>query len=380
MTAVASAVVAVAVVTGVVTEVSGPRGERESAAPEVSGTPLPVPPPAVSSAPAPPASGSPSPSSSETRPEERVEKARPTAEPTRRAARAAPAPLSDARLYRHPESQVLDWVGANPGDPRQPLIKSRIADRPAAVWFAEYNPGAITARVREVTSGAAAQGRVPVVVPYTIPERDCGGASQGGAPGYEAYDAWMRNFAAGLGSGEVVVILEPDSVALADCLSAGQRSARFASLARAGRTIHAANPRARVYFDGGHSGWHAAAQQADALRAAGASSSGDGIFTNVSNFHTTADEVAYAQRVLAELGGPARLGAVIDTSRNGNGPPAAGQWCDPADRALGRAPTTATGQARIDAYLWVKLPGESDGCRGRAGAFTPDYAYDLARG
>ncbi|MFE9826202.1 glycoside hydrolase family 6 protein [Streptomyces sp. NPDC005791] len=49
-------------------------------------------------------------------------------------------------------------------------------------------------------------------------------------------------------------------------------------------------------------------------------------------------------RVLAALGGPPGPGAVIDTSRNGNWAPKAGQWCDPSGRALGRAPTTDTGR------------------------------------
>ncbi|MFE9767235.1 glycoside hydrolase family 6 protein [Streptomyces sp. NPDC005808] len=287
---------------------------------------------------------------------------------------------ASAGLYRHPESQVLDWVAANPGDSRRAVIESRIADRPAAVWFADFTPSTITRRVRAVTSGGAAQGRVPVVVAYTIPGRDCGGASEGGAPDLDAYDGWIDNFAAGLGSREVIVILEPDSVAQADCLSAGQRADRFASLARAGRVLKAADPRARVYYDAGHSGWKPAAAQAAFLKQAGAASaaSSDGIFTNVSNFHRTSTESTYAREVLSALGGPASLGAVIDTSRNGNGAPADGEWCDPAGRRIGRAPTLDTGEARIDAYLWVKLPGESDGCKGAPGTFSPAYAYDLA--
>ncbi len=58
---------------------------------------------------------------------------------------------------------------------------------------------------------------------------------------------------------------------------------------------------------------------------------------------------------------------VVDTSRNGNGPwqpptyPDAQDWCNPPDRALGDAPTMQTGNALVDAYLWVKIPGESDG-------------------
>ncbi|NEC81988.1 glycoside hydrolase family 6 protein, partial [Streptomyces sp. SID7958] len=212
------------------------------------------------------------------------------------------------------------------------------------------------------------------------PDRDCGGHSQGGAPDLDAYDGWIDRFAAGLGGGEVIVVLEPDSVAQAECLSAGARADRFASLARAGRVIKQANPRARVYFDAGHSGWNAPARQAAWLREAGAASSAssDGVFSNVSNFHSTADEIAHNRRVLDALGGTG-LGAVIDTSRNGAGAPADGEWCDPAGRKLGRAPTLDTGEARIDAYLWVKLPGESDGCKGAPGTFTPSYAYDLAR-
>ncbi|MEV6652274.1 glycoside hydrolase family 6 protein [Streptomyces sp. NPDC051219] len=373
MVVAASAVVAVGTVAGVVGAVAGEGGTDDSARPGVTERPtlrpLPGLPSASASASA-PASAKPSPSasaSSGTSPKPAV----------RKRARSAPA---DAGLYRHPESRVLDWVAANRGDPRRPLIESSIAARPAAVWFAEYNPGAVTGKVRSVTAGAAAAGRVPVLVPYAIPGRDCGGASQGGAPDLAAYDGWMRDFAAGLGDGPVIVILEPDSIALADCLSPGDRKARYASLARAGRTVHAANPKAKVYYDAGHSGWHPAEKQAAALSRAGAASSGDGIFTNVANFHRTAEETAYARRVLSALGGPAHLGAVIDTSRNGNGAPAPGNWCDPAGRALGRAPATRTGEARIDAYLWIKLPGESDGCKGAAGTFTPSYAYQLARG
>jgi len=372
MVAAASVVVAVGTATGMVSALGDGRGSNE-ARPGVTESPtLDIRPPA------------PSPSTS---PSVTTRSASPSAAPKKKASptptktEKKPPPVhTDARLYRHPDSQVLDWLRDNAGDPRHDVIASRIADQPAAVWFAAYAPDTITAEVRAVTAAGAAQGRVPVVVAYTIPERDCGGASQGGAPDLDAYDAWIDRFAAGLGSGEVVVILEPDSIAQSECLSGGQRADRFASLARAGRVIKAANPKARVYYDAGHSGWHPAAKQADLLRQAGAGSaaSSDGIFSNVSNFHRTADEIAYDRRVLTALGGPAGLGAVIDTSRNGNGAPADGEWCDPDGRKLGQTPTLNTGEARIDGYLWVKLPGESDGCKGAPGTFTPSYAYDLA--
>ncbi|MFG2131425.1 glycoside hydrolase family 6 protein [Streptomyces sp. NPDC048751] len=380
MVAAASVVVAVATVTGTLSALDEGRGS-DQAAPDVTVSrsarldSFPVLPSASSST---SPTVSPSPSVSRAHPKRRAS-ASPSATATGTEARSAAV---SAGLYRHPASQVLDWVGAHPDDPRREVIRSLIADRPAAVWFADFSPATITARVRAVTAAGSVQGRVPVVVAYAIPGRDCGGASQGGAPDLDAYDRWIDAFAAGLGSGEVVVILEPDSVAQSECLGAGPRADRFASLARAGRVLKASDPKARVYYDAGHSGWNAPAKQAAWLKQAGAASpaSSDGVFSNVSNFHSTADEIAYDRQVLDALGGPASLGAVIDTSRNGNGAPADGQWCDPAGRRIGQVPTLNTGQARIDAYLWVKLPGESDGCKGTPGAFSPSYAYELARG
>ncbi|CAL9577087.1 hypothetical protein SUDANB6_04988 [Streptomyces sp. enrichment culture] len=382
MVAAASVVVAVGTAAGMMSALGGDRAADE-ARPRVTQAPRPQPPPAESPRP-------PVPSQTATTATARSAPPSPTAR-RRTETALAPSPTRTAderrataagpRLYRHPHSRVLDWVRAHPDDPRRPVIASRIAGHPAAVWFADFTPDTITARVREVTSGGAAQGRVPVLVPYAVPGRDCGGHSRGGAPDLAAYDDWIDRFAAGLGSGEVIVILEPDSVAQADCLSGAERADRFASLARAGRVLKEANPRARVYYDAGHSGWHAPARQAGWLRQAGAASpaSSDGVFSNVSNFRTTADEIAYDRAVLDALGGPESLGAVVDTSRNGNGPPAGGRWCDPDGRRLGRTPTLSTGEYRIDAYLWVKLPGESDGCRGKPGTFTASYAYDLAR-
>lgn len=77
---------------------------------------------------------------------------------------------------------------------------------------------------------------------------------------------------------------------------------------------------------------------------------------------------------------------VIDTSRNGLGPwdypegvyPAHEDWCNPPDRGLGLRPSTETGAALVDAYLWIKVPGESDGkCyRGTAGPLDPERGME----
>ena len=73
---------------------------------------------------------------------------------------------------------------------------------------------------------------------------------------------------------------------------------------------------------------------------------------------------------------------VIDTSRNAVGPwqyppdvyPAHEDWCNPPNRGLGARPTTSTGSALVDALLWIKVPGESDGqcLRGTSGPLDPE--------
>ncbi|NJP69215.1 glycoside hydrolase family 6 protein [Streptomyces spiramenti] len=282
-----------------------------------------------------------------------------------------------SELYRA-EAGVNVWLDENPDDPRAPLIAERIGSQPQAVWFAgAYEPDTITERVAEITSAAEAVGQLPVVVPYMIPFRDCGNHSGGGAPSFAAYTEWSQLFAAGLGSEPVVVVLEPDAIPLIDCLNDQQRAERLTALAGLAEAVTTANPAARVYYDIGHSGWHAPAEIAPTLVEAGVLEHGAGIATNISNYRTTADETAYAAAVVAELGGG--LGAVIDTSRNGNGP-LGSEWCDPPGRLVGDAPTTDPGVPGVDAYLWIKLPGELDGCDGPAGSFSPAKAYELAGG
>jgi endoglucanase len=115
---------------------------------------------------------------------------------------------------------------------------------------------------------------------------------------------------------------------------------------------------------------------AELLRGAGIDRA-RGFATNVSNYRTTADERAYAVRVSDELGG---AHAVIDTSRNGTGPSASDEWCNAPGRALGETPRTVD-DAVVDAVLWIKPPGESDGrCNGGpiAGDWWPANAIELA--
>jgi endoglucanase len=114
---------------------------------------------------------------------------------------------------------------------------------------------------------------------------------------------------------------------------------------------------------------------ADLLVAAGVDRA-RGLALNVSNYHSTELSVGYAQELSDRLGGKS---AVIDTSRSGAG--SNGEWCNAMGRALGPPPSHDAADPAVDAYLWVKTPGESDGeCNGgpSAGEWWPEYALDLA--
>ncbi|GFJ96540.1 glycoside hydrolase family 6 protein [Phytohabitans rumicis] len=91
---------------------------------------------------------------------------------------------------------------------------------------------------------------------------------------------------------------------------------------------------------------------------------------------------------------------VLDTSRNALGPNwmrayagppyhqppdvvnllAEGNWCNPPGRGLGLRPTTNTRVPLLDAYLWVKNPGESDGACAITGAHGRGTSPPTTRG
>ncbi|MFD4633398.1 glycoside hydrolase family 6 protein [Streptomyces sp. NPDC058284] len=303
-----------------------------------------------------------------------------TAPPTAPAAPAAPAVPAVPDFWVDPDSaavrQVAQWQ--REGRTADARLVERIAARPQAVWLYGSGP---EATVGSHVEAAAKAGRTAVFVAYFIPHRDCGAYSSGGARDAAEYRRWIEEFASGLGTRGAYVIVEPDAVAqlVAGCPRA-DAAERYALLAHAVQRLKR-QPHTKVYLDAGNAGWIPDERRLlDPLRRAGIAEA-DGFALNVSNHHTDEVSSAYGHRLVKELGGDKHF--VIDSSRNGNGPYAGDQaWCNPPGRALGRPPTAETGDPALDAYLWIKRPGESDGpCRGgpRAGQWWPEYALGLAR-
>ncbi len=301
------------------------------------------------------------------------------------AARGGGNPLAGWRLYVNPDypagGQAQAWRAE--GRSADAAAMAALARRSTGVWL-PTDDGA-EARARTVTQLAARAHQVPVLVVYFVPNRGCGGFSAGGARSAAGYRAYVRAVAKGIGRRRAVVVVEPDALAqtFSSCVTPAHRSGRFHLLRFAVRTL-AATPRARVYLDAGNAGWISPVSRlVRPLRASGIAKA-DGFSLNVSNFYGTNRTVRYGRALSSRLRGKH---FVIDTGRNGNGPaptaPAIPEWCNPPGRALGHDPTTHTRRARVDAYLWVKEPGMSDGaCRPGApvaGVWWPEYALDLVR-
>ncbi|QID36499.1 glycoside hydrolase family 6 protein [Streptomyces albus] len=267
------------------------------------------------------------------------------------------------------------------GDSERAAHMDRIARQPAATWIGPDDP---RGRTERVTKAAAGAGRSALLVLYNVPHRDCGQYSKGGAQNAAAYRQWLGEVTEGIGGRAATVIVEPDAVAHAvagDCAEQPDAEERYGLLDEAVTRLKRL-PRTTVYLDAGNPDWiRDAGALVEPLRRSGIASA-DGFSLNVSNYQTTASNIAYGKELSPKVGNKP---FVIDTSRNGNGPASGGggqAWCNPPGRALGEAPTVRTGHRLVDAYLWIKRPGESDGeCRGgpRAGHWWPSYALDLAR-
>jgi endoglucanase len=286
-------------------------------------------------------------------------------------------PIAGATFWVSPTSrareQANEWRATRPADA---VHMDKIANNSQATWFGDWNANvesAVSSHVGTVT----ASGGVPVLVAYNIPQRDCGGLSGGGGSSAEDYRGWIASFARGLAGRRAIVILEPDAVANMDCLSSADKATRISLMQYAVQVLKAEGKTA-VYLDGGNPRWHSANEQAARLRSVNVAGA-DGFALNVSNFFSNAENIAYGAKISELIDGKH---FVIDTSRNGLGPTADAQWCNPPGRALGTPATTATGHTLVDAFLWIKAPGESDGaCLGApsAGEWWADYALGLAQ-
>jgi endoglucanase len=281
-------------------------------------------------------------------------------------------PLAGWALFRVPNTPAAVEAARfrARGSGREAELMEKIAAQPAASWLT-VDASSSWRELRALTHAASQQHAAAVVVLYDIPGRGC--AAGAGAGSEADYLRWMRGVASAIGRRDTLVILEPDAIpfAVSGCpIGLGVLARAVEELAKA--------PGARVYIDAGNPSWiTAVGRLARALRAADVDQAA-GFSLNVANFQTNAATIAYGHALSRLLGG---AHFVIDTGRNGNGPDGT-DVCNPPGRALGTPPTTDTGVPGLDAYLWIKGPGYSDGsCQPGEpgpGEWWPRYALELA--
>jgi cellulose 1,4-beta-cellobiosidase len=324
-------------------------------------------------------------------------------------AAAPPAvnPFAGARFYVDPEFGRMVAKATAP-TPEDATRLKKVAAFPTAVWLESLETAKLAAPTLDDALKQEAAGGgpvVPVFVIYNLPNRDCAAegsrgelfVDKGGEALYQTQfiDVIAAAFAAHP-SQKVAVVLEPDSLpnivtnsVVPTCAAAEQIYRRGVAYAISKLSM----PNVFIYLDAAHAGWlgwpknlpKAVALFKEVITMAGGPDRIRGFALNVSNYDPakepkakkngpddpSQDEVGYANDLadgLAKVGITGK-GFLIDTSRNGKHEirSTGGNWCNVKGAGLGERPTVAPAP-NIDAYLWIKTPGESDGTADRKAA------------
>jgi cellulose 1,4-beta-cellobiosidase len=309
-------------------------------------------------------------------------------------------PFVGANFYVDPayvakvESSVKEF-------PAEAALLKKVEALPTAIWLDSLKS---VGAVPKTLDAAAAQQKkdgkpvVTVFAVYDLPERDCAAVASNGEltianGGEKRYQKeFIDKIAAAFKAHpkqRIAAILEPDSLPnVATNLSIPKCAAAEAvyrhSIAYAVKTL--ALPNVSLYLDAAHAGWLGWVKNrekiakifSEVLAEAGGPEKIRGFATNVSNYDTltpgdlpkvepsdpATDELTYVKildQSLTEAGITGK-GFVIDTSRNGRAGirTKSGSWCNVKGAGLGERPQ-ATPAPLIDAYFWVKPPGDADG-------------------
>lgn len=233
-------------------------------------------------------------------------------------------------------------------------------------------------------------------VVYDLPDRDCAALASngeysiadGGLAKYYAYIDAIKAVLVKHSGTKVILTIEPDSLAnlvtnlnVAKC--SGAQAAYKSGVTYAMQQLNL--PNVAMYLDAGHAGWlgwaanigPAATLFNDLYTGAGSPAAVRGLATNVANYnawsiatcpsYTSGDSNCDEKRYINALAPMLNAGLrhfIMDTSRNGVQPTAQnawGDWCNLKGTGFGVRPTTNTGDALEDAFVWIKPGGECDG-------------------
>ncbi|KAJ5671268.1 hypothetical protein N7507_000395 [Penicillium longicatenatum] len=312
-------------------------------------------------------------------------------------------PFSGYQLYANPYYSAEVFTSAIPSLTSSLAVKaSSVAKVPSFVWLdtAAKVPtmGTYLADIQAQNAAGANPPIAGIFVVYDLPDRDCAAlASNGeysiadnGIANYKAYIDSIRAQIVKYSDVQTILVIEPDSLAnlvtnlnVAKCANAESAYLECVNYA----LIQLNLDNVAMYIDAGHAGWlgwsanlqPAATLFANVYKNASSPAAVRGLATNVANYNawtidpcpsytsgdSNCDEKLYVN-AMAPLLEAAGFSAhfITDTSRNGVQPTkqnAWGDWCNVIGTGFGVRPTTDTGDALEDAFVWVKPGGECDG-------------------
>ncbi|KAF4830344.1 Exoglucanase 2 [Colletotrichum tropicale] len=284
--------------------------------------------------------------------------------------------------------------------PAQATAAAKVAKVPTFMWMDTRAKiplvDSTLADIRKANQAGANYAGQFVV--YDLPDRDCAAAASngeysianGGVAKYKEYIDAIRTMILKYSDIRILLVIEPDSLAnLVTNLNVAKCSgAQAAYLECTNYAVTQLNlPNVAMYLDGGHAGWlgwqanlgPAANMYAKVYKDAGSPKALRGIVTNVANYNAWSlssppsytqgnsnyDEKHYVEALaplLSAQGWNAQF--IVDQGRSGKQPTgqeAWGDWCNAVGTGFGLRPSTNTGSSLVDAFVWVKPGGESDG-------------------
>ena len=266
-----------------------------------------------------------------------------------------------------------DWNSRKEVCKEYPQIKE-VTQEPTAFWYGVGPKRTIRKTKKSIKRLLKrADPYLPVLVIYSIPQRDLGHHSKGGADSDDEYLEFIQGFCDAIGDRSPIVIYEPDCIPHMEQMGVVDGLDRMRLIKASIELLSRTN--ALVYIDIGHPKWLSVSKASSYLRLCDIHKV-KGFSINTSNYYATSTCYKYGKDISRRLDGDMHF--VIDTSRNGNG--ANSEHFNPYGRSIGQAPTTQTCDEIVDAYLWIKVPGESDGkVNGgpKAGRFSHNLALDL---
>ena len=287
---------------------------------------------------------------------------------------------------------VAAKLAHDPALARKVALLSKIASQPESQRISIYSMGggrgAIFGQTQKILCHnlTADPGSIPVFTTYFLHPAvgGCATKRQLSAAGPE-FRRRVDEMAAATGRRPAVFLLEIDGVGSSRCMQkTGALSIWEADLGYEATKLGNL-PHTVVYLEGGYSDGNPPGYTARVLNASGVRKI-RGFFTNDTHINWTIDEYRWAQKVSAKTGG---ANFIINTAQNGNGPLRPHNrvkngnevLCNPPGRAMGPPPTTDTGLAHADAFLWTGPPGNSSGhCNGGTdpGTFWTARGIELA--